>query len=352
MSETDTVVVTGAGGFIGGRVVECAAESDELEPIAGVHRYDNAARIARFPVDIRELDVLDEESVRNAMADANYVVHCALGDREVTVEGTRNVLNVAEELGVERVVHLSTVEVYGDEDGVFDEGSSVQFTNRDYADSKVAAERVCRQYMDAGVSITVLRPGIVYGPFGETWTINPVRRLRSAHWGDVEGLDGLCNPVYVDDVVQAIRLAMKKDAARNEAYNVTSGETVSWNEYYKALNDALDGSPLAPRSYWRLYLWTAMVRPLRDVGTYAMDQHEEGVKAVTDGSHLVERFTKYVRKQITEAPTLSEMELYRRKAKYPNAKITDQLGYAPRFDLNNGQRLSAEWIAHHGFATR
>ena len=65
------VLVTGAGGFIGGRVVEILHRLDDMEVRAGVRRWSGAARIGRFPVDIAHCDILQPDSLASAL-DAWY----------------------------------------------------------------------------------------------------------------------------------------------------------------------------------------------------------------------------------------------------------------------------------------
>src|SRR5215510_9578874 len=102
MTEQRKVLVTGAGGFIGGRAVEVLHATGHWQVVGGVRRWSSAARIGRFPVEITLCNVTSPASVRAAMAGVSHVVHCAVGGREVTVEGTRTVLEAARAAGVQR----------------------------------------------------------------------------------------------------------------------------------------------------------------------------------------------------------------------------------------------------------
>src|SRR5262245_15390047 len=124
MTEQRKILVTGAGGFIGGRTVEVLHAMGRGPVVGGVRRWASAARIGRFPVDITLCDVTAAASVRAAMSGVSHVVHCAVGGREVTVEGTRMVLEAARAAGVQRLVHLSTIDVYGCDTGVVMESQS------------------------------------------------------------------------------------------------------------------------------------------------------------------------------------------------------------------------------------
>lgn len=123
MPDPVRVLVTGAGGFIGGRVVEALFQTPGLEPVPSLRRWSTAARIGRLPLDPVQCDLLAPDQVRAAVDGVEAVVHCAVGDRAATVQGTRNLLEAALEAGVRRVVHLSTIDVYGRAEGTVTEAS-------------------------------------------------------------------------------------------------------------------------------------------------------------------------------------------------------------------------------------
>jgi nucleoside-diphosphate-sugar epimerase len=236
----ETVLVTGAGGFIGGRVVEVLHASGQVQVRAGVRRWSTAARIGRLPVDIVACDLLDAAQVDAAMTGASAVVHCAVGGHEATVQGTRNVLDAALRHGVRRVVHLSTIDVYGGADGVVTEDSALVATGAAYGDAKIEAEQACMEYGRQGGSVVILRPTIVYGPFSESWTVEFARRMTGGRWllPEADCL-GRCNLVYVDDLVQAVVLGLDAAGVDGQAFNINGPDDVTWHEYFHGMNQSL-----------------------------------------------------------------------------------------------------------------
>ena len=89
------ILVTGGGGFVGSRFSEIMFLTRFARPRVGVRNWAGAARAARFPLDIVLCDVLDRRQVAEAMKGVSVVVHCAVGGRQVIVDGTRNVLEAA-----------------------------------------------------------------------------------------------------------------------------------------------------------------------------------------------------------------------------------------------------------------
>lgn len=234
------VLVTGATGFLGGHLVErlvvgCGAHVRTL-----VSSYTNASRIARFGMEMVQGDIRDPTDVRRAAEGCDVVFHCAYGSRgteeerrAVTVEGTRNVLEAALHANVDRVVHMSTMVVYGAAvDGVLDESKARVYSGSTYSDTKVDAEALVFEYGERGLPVSVLQPTAVYGPYAPTWTVAVLESMKASRQILVDGGRGLSNPVYVDDVVTAMLLAATRSEAVGEAFLISGGERVTWAEFY------------------------------------------------------------------------------------------------------------------------
>src|SRR5213595_2297140 len=189
LSSDRPILIIGAGGFIGGRVVEMLQGLLGIPVRASVRRWSSAVRIGRLPVEIVLCDIADADQVRRAMDGVGGVVHCAYGDPAVFVQGTRTVLQAALEAGVDRVVHLSTMEVYGDVEGVVFEDPPLRKTGWSYRDAKIDAELACRSYRDRGLSVSILRPPLCTDPSVETgrpaspsgsWPEGPFQAAKTA----------------------------------------------------------------------------------------------------------------------------------------------------------------------------
>lgn len=346
----DRILVTGAGGFIGGRIVEVLHELNPGSVRAGVRRWSSAARIGRLPVEIVQCDVSSEESVRCAMKGVTAVVHCARGDAATNVEGTRIVLDEAQSAGVQRVVHLSTVAVYGRQQGSVSEASPWAPGADPYGRSKVQTEEICAEYGKRGLAITVLRPTIVYGPYSDLWTVEFAQRLSAGEWFLPERYSqGTCNLVYVDDVVNAVLLSLRNEKAIGQTFIVNGEERPTWNEYFHALNDALGLQPLRPASALRSRMKAGVMMPVRKTAKFILKRFQPLVLRVYQRSNVAKAVMRRAETAIKNSPTGAEFELYSLRVSYEEQKAREMLAYSPAFSMRDGIELSVAWLRDHQY---
>jgi nucleoside-diphosphate-sugar epimerase len=345
----DTILVTGSSGFIGGWLVETLHLSDSANVRAGIRSWMSAARLGRFPLDIVLCDVMDVEQIAQAMAGVTCVIHCAYGSREVTVQGTKNMLDVARRIGVQRFVHISTTEVYGNPTGEIDETFPLQYTGNSYGDSKIEAEELCWEHYKQGLPVTVIRPSIVYGPFGRTWTIELAGKLQSGRWGILKGCgEGICNLVYVADLVSGILIAACHPSAVGEAFNLRGPETITWNQYFQRFNAVLRLPELQVRDPEEARRRAILMEPVRALGKFGLEHFQGPLKAISQRSRPIKGLLQSVEASIKTTPRSVELSLFNRQAHYVSTKAEKLLGYKPRFDVSSGLKLTVRWLDHVG----
>lgn len=345
------ILVTGATGFIGGRAMEIIhlAEDEGFSATAGIRQWSSAGRLGRLPAEIVTMDLLDKAQVEKALEGITHVIHCAKGTPEDTVEGTRNLLDISLSSGIQHVIHLSTAEVYGDATGVVDEEYPNQYTGNAYNKMKIDAEKVCFEYMDKGLPITVFRPAIVYGPYSNSWCWRFASLMLSGEWGKFEKYgEGKCNLVYVDDLVMTLITTLSNQEAVGKALNVNGPEITTWNEYFSRLNEMMGLPSLKLIKARTADKNTYVMAPVRILGGVVKKHFLGPVKKAAELSDTVDAMLRRLQHQATAKPPAAELKLYSKDVKYSDALARKLLDYCPDTPLERGMQESVDWLRYLG----
>lgn len=228
----ECVLVTGSTGFIGSRLCEVIYLNTDWDVRPLVHTPGKASYIARYPLDLAIGDITDLSTVRRAMEGCTSVVHLAIGSDPVMRQGLRNILRASVEANVKRFVHISSVAVFGDNPpsaARYETAVTKKTANR-YGNIKLDQERIVLQYgRETNLPFVILRPPLVYGPYSP-FTSAVLHKLRSGNLAIVDGGMNTCNLVYIDNLVEAILLALTRDEAIAETFFVVDKDRVSWRK--------------------------------------------------------------------------------------------------------------------------
>jgi nucleoside-diphosphate-sugar epimerase len=247
-------------------------------------------------------------------------------------------------------VHLSTVAVYGRQEGSVSETVPSAPGSNDYGSSKVETEEICAEYGRRGLAITVLRPTIVYGPYSDLWTVEFAQRLLVGKWFlPKRYTQGICNLVYVDDLVNAVVLSLDNDNAIGQTFIVNGGERPTWNEYFHALNDALGLPPLRPASTLRSRIKAGVTMPVRKTAKFVLKRFQPSIMRLYQRSNVAKAFMRSAEAAIKNAPTGAEFDLYSLRVSYEEQKARQMLAYRPAFSMRDGIALSVAWLRDHRY---
>jgi nucleoside-diphosphate-sugar epimerase len=315
VAEIETLFITGIGGFIGMRLAERA-----LELGFTVHGIDNSPgaveRARRTGAKAELASVEDEPAMARALRGTQLVVHTAalvresgplLEFRRVNVLGTVRVARAARAAGAHTFVHLSSVMVYGfDFPALVDELGPRRGDNNSYCQTKIESEDAVLPLNEPSrFGVIVIRPGDVYGAGSVPWVTRPIAMMRRRMFLLPLRGRGIINHVFVDNLIDAIFLAVKKRAF-GRAFNVTDGRATTCGEYFGKLAELAGLS--APRS--------APVKLLEGVGA---------------GTALARKLG------LTEDPLSPDSVRYlTRPHAYSIERARRELGYEPAVDLDQG----------------
>ena len=203
---------------------------------------------------------MDPIALASALEGVTYVVNSVLGSPATMLSVTRNICEAAHRTGLRRIVHLSSMAVYGQANGVVDETTSLHPVGP-YARAKVRCEAVVRDFVASGGDAVVIRPGCVYGPGGEQWVGRIARWLRAGRLGELgDPADGYCNLTFNDDLAGAVIASLITPDVAGEIFNVADMDPGTWNQYFVCLGHKI-GAHVQRVSRFRISLEAAILAP-------------------------------------------------------------------------------------------
>jgi nucleoside-diphosphate-sugar epimerase len=321
-----TVLVTGATGFVGGALAQrLSADGVYVRALA---RSPEKGRFLRdIPnVEIVQGDITNAARMQAVTQGCDVVFHVAaatsgpLADQQrANVDGTRNVLLAAAAAKVERVVHVSTVAVYGyrvsgdiTEDRPPDPGPVA------YNRTKAEGERLVREIgAQHGLDYGIVRPGMVYGPRSGMWTGVLFRVARRKPTPFLGNGSGRVLPIFIDDLVDLMVIMATHPAARQETFNAAADPAPTWREFLGGY------ARLAGHESWLgIPVWIGrLVAPLAELAMRLGGQPQD-----------IPALISYVTSQKT----------------YKMTKARDRLGWQPQTSLNAGIEHCAPWLREKG----
>jgi nucleoside-diphosphate-sugar epimerase len=321
-------LVTGATGLLGSHVVEqLVARGERVRAL--VRPGSDTAFLRKLGVELAIGDLDNPASLPSVTEGADMVYHCAarVGDwgpwrlyQKAIVEATAHLLDACRATGIQRFLHVSSINVYGHPR--LDEGQSVSEADPlgcnlwwwdHYCRAKIQAESLVRSHPGAW---TIVRPSWMYGPRDRNSFPRVLRAVREGRAVVVGSGDNRLNIVHAGDAADGVLRAAEHPAAVGQAYNLASEGAVSQREFLDALTQAL-GVPRIERRIPFALAFTA------------------GFLAELAGRALRRR----------QPPTLTRyaVALIGRSTRFRIDKAREQLGWQPRIHPLEGLRQTLAW---------
>ena len=357
------ILVTGASGFIGARLIEKITLEDSFDVTALVRDISKTDHLNNLGVKIAVADMSNKSAIEKVLEEHDIVINLAHDFKQSQKSNLRCFSNLSEACikhGIKHFIQVSSIVVYDDwlnehtsEESAFNKPGS------EYKNTKVAIENALHHYSEKGLlHSTILQPTIVYGPYSWLWTDYVVEKLLTGTLILPGKGTGLCNAVYVDDVVDALILTAKNPGQSGEKYIISGPEPITWRDFFESYNQLLgkdsiqyidiamltdDRSGLAGR------IKNIMANPLRLANWQPVRlvlniiQKRLGTKAI-EGLKTFVKNLKKTRGPIIYYPDASELELYCATGICRIEKAKKKLGYKPKIDFTSGFKLTSAYI--------
>jgi nucleoside-diphosphate-sugar epimerase len=326
MPPTKLHVITGASGQLGSHLVEQLRAAGESVR-AFVRPSSNTAFLQTQNVEIVTGNLSDRDTVRRAFAGAAIVFHCAAKvsdwgrwkDFEAeAVTSTRNVVEACRAENVGRLVHVSSISVYGHPDEGEDITEESPLAKNMwlwdyYAQAKILAEKIAWEF---GPDVTVIRPSWIYGPRDRVSMPRVIPAILERRVPLIGPGDNLLNIIYVGDVAAGIITAANHPIAKGQAYNLCSKGEVTQAGLTNALTDALGLPRIEKHIPYGLALRFAFLKEL---------------------------FAKMTFRKSPPTITRRAVYLIGRSTRFNIGKAKAHFGWQPTTPIQEGVRRTIEW---------
>lgn len=323
------VLITGAGGFVGRHLV-----ADQRARGRNVHAIDIRmdgldALKADGKLVLEEMDVRSTDRLRPHLAACDTVFHLAAAHldvlkdddyfHDVNVRATAALVRAAAGEGVRRIVHCSTVGVYGPLASLPADEETTPAPDIAYEESKLAGERAVREAAaGTAVEVAIIRPSWVYGPHCPRTQklIGTIARKRFFFVGDGANVR---HPVYITDLLEAFELAATKPLPLPQPVVVAGPDTVTVRQLVALIVDELGMSYSPPR----------LPLGLMRAACFAIEQ----------AARLSGREPPFSRRSL---------KFFTESSAFDTTRARRQLDFRPQVDTRHGLRATIEYYRQHG----
>ena len=340
ISKTDCILVTGAGGFVGSRVVRVLLEYGFTRVRCLVRSDRNLSELKRLAADANaDVDVLvgnllSREDCHNAAKDAAVIYHLAAGIDKTypgcflnSVVTTRNLLDAAIAKPVlRRFVNVSSIAVYSNENirrgGLMDETCEVDKKllerHEPYTYGKAKQDELVLKYAHRdNLPYVIIRPGVVFGP----GKVKITDRIGTDTFGVFLhlGLQNIIPLTYVDNCAEAIVLAGIKKGVNGQVINIVDDDLPRSREFLKLYKRKVSTFFSIPVPYPAWYLFC----------------------------NIWEKYSKWSRGQVPPVFNRRSCAVYWKGNTYSNSKAKMLLGWEPKINMNASLERYFAYMREH-----
>lgn len=351
------VCVVGASGFVGNRAIEILHDAGmAVRPI--VRHPSSLQPFTQMGLDGYVANAFDQEALEQAFSGCDVVIHSVLGSPGLIRGSVAPTYRAAQKVGVHRLIYLSSMIVHTSAPAPGTTESTPAIENQPGFPTHIAkidAERKLLQMRKKGsVEVVIFRPGIVFGPRSR-WVTALAEQLKQGTAYFIHDGRGVCNTVYVDNLIHGMGLAMSASGVDGEAFFVGDREQVTWFDFYRPFADALDIDlqqipQLAPPNFThsRRQEWISSIRESEAVqkglALLPNDLKQQLKQMSPKRTHtILENGSPPTTKR---EPVATEMMSILQQSQYklPIEKAERILGYEPIVSFETGCDRSIEWL--------
>jgi nucleoside-diphosphate-sugar epimerase len=324
--DVKNVLITGATGFIGGHLVKANLEKGNRVRAFVLPDDPKAKELDGLGVEVFLGDIRDPDAVNKAVQGMDRVFHTAavVTDwapmqlfQDVTVKGTENVCRAALSAKVERMIDISTNDVFGTDESIFmDESLPLSPWGEPYPDTKIEAEKITWKYHEQGLPVTMVYPCWVFGEGDQTFVpllADAIIKKEMIFWRK----DVLVWPTYIGNLIDLLMLISVDDRAVGQGYLVHDGRSITLQAFCEHIARELNVEPTRRHIPYSV--------------TYA-------------AAVVLETVWRLLRKKQRPLLTTYTVKNLGSRLKFTINKAERELGWTPPISYDDGFRRTMEWL--------
>lgn len=321
------IIITGATGFIGKRLLEILIPTN-YNIICLLRPQSNCQKIPKHNnVQIIQT-TFEKEDLNKKIKDVDIIIHL-IGQMgashitynqfyEVNCDITSKILSVAIEKNVKQFIYCSTPGVLGFGKRLGEEHEPYAPRN-DYEKTKAEAEKTIKQMcLNTHTKYTIIRPDFVYGP-GDKRRISMYRLIRDRHFILTTSGKTFLHPTFIDDVVQGFICCISNEHSYNQIFNIAAEEDITSKEYLETIA-VCTGSKLI---HINIGIMLSHVLSSTIDRTWKLLFHKDGFVSKGKIDFLA----------IDHSSSIQKAKTY--------------LGYAPQYSFRQGMNLTIQWCKNN-----
>ena len=262
----DTVLITGADGFIGSHLTEFLVKKNYKVKVMCVYNsfntwgwLDSIEKDLLEDVEVILGDVRDPKSVNDSMKGVDVVIHLAsliaiphsyhspYSYLNTNTLGTLNIMEACLKNNISKIIHTSTSEVYGDTIKMPISENTLPYAKSPYAATKIGADQIAQSYYSSfNLPVTIIRPFNTYGPRQSNRAIIPTiitQLISNKKKISLGSLYPTRDFSYIFDTIRGFELAINNTKVVGEIINIGSGFEISINDLFQTLCKIMKKSP-------------------------------------------------------------------------------------------------------------
>lgn len=351
------IALIGASGEIGSYIFRYfKKENIELVPVV---RSSLGAVLARWEIKPIFADLNNFQQLICGLKGFDIVINCTINKQNYNsvkdrinknIEGCKNLLKAAKECGIKKIIHFSSIAVLPPEitDSIL-AGTNIYSKEKDwYTQVKIETEKIFLNYNDNNNFITVVRPGIVYGPY-MTWSRLAFERT-SSYDICLPDTGGSCFAVHAYDVAGLIKQIAESEIKFSGIVYAVNPEPVTWKQFYEyhAIEAGINAKiNLLPAGN----IPTAKERSLlRETINWGF---QSPLTEIIGKVALIKTIGKKIKKYTVPSPSPSinrtiewshqELAMYKSDASMNLVETGQTYGFSYKINLKNGCKNAALW---------